>query len=704
MKLPKSFPLQVTLLTLITGILTATVFTLSSYNFLRSTQAAVSIADDLLAQINEKAIIEIDALFSPVVDIGQRATELPDLADKPVLLAHPETWYLVDTLANHPYVYSVFMGYADDDFYQIISMPPEEDALRQKLRGNKNARYALRRIMRREDGRRVEIWRFLDTHLNTVGSRFSERVSFLPTARPWYQKAATTDALVRTAPYPFFSSGSLGLTVAHRFDGPTPGVFGIDLTLDSLSRFLAEQKIGDSGVAFLFTESGAVLAHPSLPQTLAPPAPVPGRNTAQKENPDASLVRAVFRQFQHAGNASGPIRFSLAGTDYIGRISSVPEKYMDEGHMAVVAPVHDFTADIQSLRDESMMFTLLVMLVTLPLIIFVSRRITAKLYKLSLEANRIREFDLSGTVDIKSHITEIRALSVAVGSMKSSLRTFGQYMPRSLVAKVVTGELSPELGGTRQDLTIMFTDIANFTAISESMKPEELMHHVSIYFQEIGSVILENDGTIDKFIGDAVMAFWNAPVRTPKHARCACLAALKAAKASNRLNTRWREQGKPEFFTRFGLHTGNCIIGNVGSSDRMDYTAMGDAVNVASRLEGLNRHFHTQILTSETLREQAGDEFVFRPAGRVIPKGKTMPTNIYELVGLTHEVDTGRIKEWELAYEAFINRRFQEAADAFERLCREHPGDSLERLYLEKARHFTTTPPPDDWAEFISTK
>lgn len=705
---PTKFPLRITLLTLITGILLTTIFALSSYNYIRSTDAAMAIADDLLEEINAKAIIEIDSLFSPVADLGQRATELPNLAEKPLLLTHPATWYLIDTLAAHPYIYSVYMGYADDDFYQIISLNPKSKTIRAKLETTNNARYALRRIMRRTDGQRVEVWRFLDSGLRTVGSKFSRSTSFYPTIRPWYLEATATDGLIQTAPYLFVSSRSPGVTVARRFDGPIPGVFGVDLTLSSLCRFLQTQKIGHHGFAFLFGENGALLAHPAPELTVRIQECKGGPYLAMSTIPalNAPILSAVYKEFSTNGNKTGSFRFTESGEEYIGRISPVPDKYMEGTYMAVVAPVRDFTEDIEAIRNDNLIFALILVIVSLPIIIFVSRQITAKLSLLSQEAERIREFDLSGTPDVTSNITEIHNLGKAVGAMKKALQTFGQYMPRSLVAKIVTGELSPHLGGARQDLTILFTDITNFTAISEAMKPEALMHHVSLYFQELSSIILNNNGTIDKFIGDAIMAFWNAPTNDREHVRRACLAALSAARASNMLNEKWRQEGKPELHTRFGLHTGNCIVGNVGSVDRMDYTAMGDAVNIASRLEGLNRHFQTQILVSKKIRQRAGDEFVFRPVGQVVPKGKTLPTAIYELMGLADEVDPRHREQWRAAHVAYTNRQFQEAADILTRLCDEFPHDGLARLFKQRALDYIASPPPDDWngVELITTK
>ena len=222
------------------------------------------------------------------------------------------------------------------------------------------------------------------------------------------------------------------------------------------------------------------------------------------------------------------------------------------------------------------------------------------------------------------------------------------------------------------------------------------MEQVSVYFRELGSIILENHGTIDKFIGDAIMSFWNAPTTDEDHVSHACTAALRAAEASNNLNRMWRRHGRPELYTRFGIHSGNCIVGNVGSSDRMDYTAMGDTVNMASRLEGLNKYMQTQILVSREVRDQAGDGFAFRPVGRVMPKGKSIPTDVYELMGFADEVDMAWLGQWQEAYDLFMARDFERAAPAFLRLL-ERNSDALGRKFSESASRFRVDPPPGDW-------
>jgi adenylate cyclase len=202
-----------------------------------------------------------------------------------------------------------------------------------------------------------------------------------------------------------------------------------------------------------------------------------------------------------------------------------------------------------------------------------------------------------------------------------------------LVRRVVDNSISTELGGVRQEITVLFTDVRNFTTIAEASDPDALMRQTSRYFTALTEAFLVEGGTVDKFIGDAVMVFWNAPNLQPDHVERACRAALAGKMASERLNAQFEAEGLQPFFTRFGIHVGEAVVGNLGSAERMNYTALGSTANLASRLEGLNKEYGTAILASEDVYLRARDWFRFKEIGSVIVKGMTKATRIYELLG-----------------------------------------------------------------------
>jgi adenylate cyclase len=250
----------------------------------------------------------------------------------------------------------------------------------------------------------------------------------------------------------------------------------------------------------------------------------------------------------------------------------------------------------------------------------------------------------------------------------------------------------------------MFSDVQGFTTIAERMDPEELMRITSGYFQALTDDLLEHHATIDKYIGDAVMAIWNAPKRDLAHAMHGCRAALHARALTLRLEAEFAGRGWPRLHTRFGIHTGDAVVGNVGSSDRMAYTAIGSMVNLASRLEGMNKMYGTQILVSEASRIGAGSGFVFRPVDLVLAKGTQDPVEVHELVGLSVAGDpadaplladralVGRLPAWGEAIRRFRAGQFEAARQAL-RDAGDPAEDPLVAAYAARLAQFPHGPP-----------
>jgi adenylate cyclase len=188
-------------------------------------------------------------------------------------------------------------------------------------------------------------------------------------------------------------------------------------------------------------------------------------------------------------------------------------------------------------------------------------------------------------------------------------------------------------------MTVLFTDVESFTTLAEELTPHQLSEQTAGYFETVTSALVGEGATIDKFIGDSVMAFWGAPREVDDHAFCACVAALRASRRMERLNARWAAEGRKQMRTRFGLHCANVVVGNVGSRDRLSYTVMGDGVNVASRIEGLNKQFGTAICISESIYELVGSRVVARPLGNVPVKGRRKEIMVYELLGIAGSDD-----------------------------------------------------------------
>jgi adenylate cyclase len=280
--------------------------------------------------------------------------------------------------------------------------------------------------------------------------------------------------------------------------------------------------------------------------------------------------------------------------------------------------------------------------------------------------------------------------------------TFGQYLSPKVVDILVNDPSKLTLGGEKRDLTIFFLDIAHFTTISEKMDPEALTKFLNQYLTALTDVIMANDGVVDKYIGDCIMAFWNAPLDQPRHRLLACLSAVKCIETMETLNDTILPQGIPERpACRVGLNSGHAVVGNMGSNTRFSYTVIGDEVNLASRLEGANKFFGSKIMASEaTFKGQAEEGVVGRPLGKVKVVGKDVPIMVYELLGEKSKLDAKKQKMLDAYLEGldhFLKRRFEKAQASFERALKLAPGDGPSTLYLKTSQDYAVIPPQKDW-------
>ncbi|HUS28713.1 MAG TPA: adenylate/guanylate cyclase domain-containing protein, partial [Kofleriaceae bacterium] len=258
-----------------------------------------------------------------------------------------------------------------------------------------------------------------------------------------------------------------------------------------------------------------------------------------------------------------------------------------------------------------------------------------------------------------------------------------------------------ELRGQLRELTVYFSDLAGFTSLAETRRPDELVTFLSEYFDDMSKIIAAERGTVDKYIGDGIMAFWGAPLPLEQHAVHACIAAL-------RCQERVRELSKSgvELVTRIGLATGEVLVGNIGSTERLNYTVMGDIANLASRLEGLNKQYGTDLLISEKTYEQARSKIVARPLDVVAVKGKKEGVRVFELLAIRGEDKAAEAIEdaSTRALTAYLARDFATAIAAWNEVLAKRPADKAATTMRDRAQAFATTPPPPEWTGVMIAK
>lgn len=332
--------------------------------------------------------------------------------------------------------------------------------------------------------------------------------------------------------------------------------------------------------------------------------------------------------------------------------------------------------------------------------LWLSNRIVHPMAVLEANMANVRELRLDGSVEIRSRFHEIVRMAETLSAMKSGLRSFSKYVPTELVRELIHDGAEAHLGARRAELTIFFSDIEGFTSIAESTTPEGLAADLADYFATITGTILESGGTVDKYIGDCVMAFWGAPRAVPDHAARAVETSLRVRSRLAELNARRATEGRPPIVTRIGLSTGEVVVGNFGYEARMNYTVMGDTVNLASRLEGLNKYVGTMLLVSESTMAAANGAILGRLLGAVAVKGKREGVRIWEPVAMRAEADAtlvGRVGEWNAAVERFMAQEFEAALPVFEAWAARHPDDEPASQKIEACRQFISLPPEPTW-------
>ena len=281
-------------------------------------------------------------------------------------------------------------------------------------------------------------------------------------------------------------------------------------------------------------------------------------------------------------------------------------------------------------------------------------------------------------------------------------KAFSTYLSGDVVEEIIADPTRLQLGGIQRRMTALFTDIENFSRISEQMSPEELVSLLNHYLSAMSGAILEQKGTIDKYEGDAIIAFFGAPLELPDHALRACISAIAMKKREEELNRTLAEHGNKNLslHTRIGINTGNMIVGNMGTEQKMNYTVLGNAVNLASRLEGVNKYYGTRILASEETIKETSGFILARRLDRIRVIGINEPVRVYEPLALTSDAPTmlwEKLDMFHAALDLFEKRSWSAAEEAFGKTLNMSPGDAPSLLYLDRCRKFREKSPDSNW-------
>lgn len=284
-------------------------------------------------------------------------------------------------------------------------------------------------------------------------------------------------------------------------------------------------------------------------------------------------------------------------------------------------------------------------------------------------------------------------------------QTFQKYVSKSVVQEMLDSGSSPQYGGERKELTVLFSDIRSFTNFSEKLTPEEVVNKLSEYLTEMTEIVLQHNGTLDKFVGDEIMAIYGAPHYYENHAEQACRTAFKMIEKLNEMRQVYTSNNGADYFDiGVGVNTGDMVVGNLGSQQLFDYTVIGDAVNLGARLEGLNKYYGTRIIISEFTKQSVGNSIISRELDSVKVKGKDKPIRIFELIGIDKVPDIVmdlRVNLYNQALNYYYDKKWYNCLRDMNKILKEFPTDGPAKLYIRRCLDLMENPPTEEWEPVI---
>jgi class 3 adenylate cyclase/ABC-type nitrate/sulfonate/bicarbonate transport system substrate-binding protein len=509
---------------------------------------------------------------------------------------------------------------------------------------------------------------------------------------PGYQTAKTTRTLAVTEPTVNPDTGfpiiSLRIPIFRGVE--FLGCASANITVDVLSRFLDKHRASAGSITFVADRNtGKIIAFPDKQKGVRiENGALKIATLADIEDP---AVREAHRQRARSGGDRFVFQSPTNGEDLIAAFANFPGGFGQPWQVITLTPIDDFVGTLKKTNRLMMVVIIGLTMLELFFIYFAASRLSRPVENVSRQLQDIESLNFDTPARPPSNIQEIAKLESAASLLRTSLKSFSSFVPLDVVRQLIKSGIPLTLGVEPRYLTVFFSDLENFSSHSETLAPDDLLVQISTYLEEVSSAISQEGGTVDKFIGDGVMAFWNAPVQRPDHVLRGCAAALRAARRMERVNNAWEAEGRPRIHIRIGLNCANVLVGNVGSSTRLSYTALGDGVNVAARLEGINKLFGTTICISDSIYDQAQADILARPLKRVQVKGRKTEFMIYELLALRTSDDPDlrvRDQEEELsamtwhASQKFEAGDFLAAERAYRDILKSYPRDSLARFMM----------------------
>ena len=680
----KSFKISIRLsiITLFVLLLSVIGFTIIAINYVALNRILSSSAETLIDQTSLLVKERIHMYLRP---LSHDLIEISNTLNRNIVNPNNSQRFdrfLTERIRYKPEIFMIYYGTVKGDFYGVDHETPKVIGLNHIINSvtpPQNIRYEL------------------DQSGNIIKTKYLTK-HYDPRVRPWYQQAVEAGKPVWTDIYTFYvfdKSDYLvpGITAAapiYDENKKIKGVVALDLTIDGIQHFIEELQVTENAMIYVTNEKQQVIAYRNPYQT----QDIRGEKLTPELIKKFNIPLVSFLRQNSKPLVSS---YQYQGKQFFLAYQPITETIADPWNITIIVPAEDVLAPLETLSIRALLLTFIVLFVGTLIVRYISRKISHPIIQLAEEAEQITELNLSPRPLLKTVIKEISYMDKSLSNMRTSLASFQRYIPSSLVKKLISSGKIAQVGGQNQNITVLFSDIKDFTQLAEETEPQQLMTYLSNYFQSMTEAVISHQGTVDKYIGDAVMAFWNAPFPDKKHAFHACQTAVNMLERVEKLNNNNRQYGLPEFAVRIGIHSGEAVVGNVGAEDRLNFTALGDTVNLASRLEVINKIYHSQIIVSEATYKKVKNKFSFRLLDEVAVRGKRKGTSIYELLVRPNVENLEQYKkEFKIAFTSYQRGEWEQSLLLFKDLSPVFPGDQLANIYIDRCQRLTN-PPPVVW-------
>lgn len=516
---------------------------------------------------------------------------------------------MLEQLRIYSYLNSIYLANNEGVFIQVRRYPS-----------------LIVRVIKKEDKRFVDTWYTKNSDLETIDIKTTDS-DYTPNSRIWYEIAHDSEHTFWSEPYLYATSHELGITVSRAiFDenGTKTKVAGADITYQRFNQFLSTQAKKIGGNILIFDTKQNIIAS-SFKKHQANTKEIPKLNSS-----NSGIFSQSYQNYLQ-GKKSGIVE-DENGQKYIYFFYPFPKDSSQKWEILTLIPQKIILGDILLTIYQTIAISLVILILFIFIVMYLSKKISRPIRTITQQIKSIETLQLDIEISEDSQITEIRAVQHSLNSLKIALSSFIKYIPVDLVKRLIELNQEAKIGGREKDLAIMFTDIENFTTISEAMHPSDVATELSEYFDVINRVIKQKYGTIDKYIGDGVLAFWGAPKEVENPILLAVQSLIEIEKEIKKFNIHREKENKAPFKTRIAVHYGKTLVGNIGSKDRLNYTIIGDSVNITARLEAINKQYGTYNIISDEVYAHIKGMYKTQYLDSISLKGKTKVTKFYTII------------------------------------------------------------------------